>query len=344
MWKKNNIQLLLITVVGIFFLSFIRSKSEQSLFIVPAKWPEPVYDFSKNKLSKEGFELGRILFYDPGISRDKTISCASCHLQYTGFTHVDHNVSHGIEDRKGTRNSPVLINLAWNSTFHWDGGVNHLEMQPLNPIQHQAEMDNKLQNVLDYLNGSLKYKALFFDAFGDSTVNTKNFLKAMTQFTVSLVSSNSKYDKVMRGEEKFTTQEKNGHKLFKQHCNSCHKAPLFNINSFKSNGLPIDSVYKDVGRFAITHVPSDSMLFRVPTLRNIQHTMPYMHDGRFKKLKDVLEYYNDGIDHQTRYLSTELRRDLNLSDNDKKDLLAFLYSLTDYTFLYDKRYSYSKIP
>lgn len=308
---------------------------------MPAKWPDQVYDFSKNEITSEKFELGRKLFYDPGLSRNGTISCASCHLQYTGFTHVDHNVSHGIEDRKGTRNAPALINLAWNKTFHWDGGVNHLDMQPLNPIQHPAEMDNKIQNVLDYLNNSTKYKTWFYKAFGDSTANTKNFLQAMAQYTVSLVSSNSKYDKVMRNEEKFTEQEKNGYKIFRKHCNSCHQAPLFNVNEYKSNGLPIDTIFRDFGRYAITHIPSDSMLFRVPTLRNIKHTMPYMHDGRYKKLKDVIEYYTSGIDHDSNYLSRELQKEINLNESEKKDLIAFLHTLTDYTFLYDKRFSFS---
>ena len=107
---------------------------------LPDKWPTPVYTFATNPLTEEGFQLGRKLFYDPNLSRDQTISCASCHLQYTGFTHVDHNVSHGIEGRKGTRNAPALINLIWNSSFHWDGGVNNLEVQPINPIQHNATL------------------------------------------------------------------------------------------------------------------------------------------------------------------------------------------------------------
>ena len=116
--------------------------------MIPKKWPEPVYQFENNPLSEEGFRLGRDLFYDVNLSRDKSISCANCHLQYTGFTHVDHKVSHGIEGRKGTRNSPVLINLIWNNSFHWDGGVNHIEVQSINPIKHPAEMDNTLKNVL----------------------------------------------------------------------------------------------------------------------------------------------------------------------------------------------------
>ena len=132
----------LLIALGVMLASFRLAIDTNPLILeLPDKWPTPVYTFATNPLTEEGFQLGRKLFYDPNLSRDQTISCASCHLQYTGFTHVDHNVSHGIEGRKGTRNAPALINLIWNSSFHWDGGVNNLEVQPINPIQHPAEMD-----------------------------------------------------------------------------------------------------------------------------------------------------------------------------------------------------------
>jgi cytochrome c peroxidase len=186
---------------------------------IPKNWPKTVYSFQNNPLTEEGFQLGRKLFYDPILSRDSTISCASCHLQYTGFTHVDHTVSHGIDGKKGTRNAPVLINLAWNSTFHWDGGVNHLEVQGINPIQHPAEMDEKLENVLKKLNATSIYPALFKNAFGSDKITTSTLMKALTLYTVSLVSADSKYDKVMRKEKgvHFSEQEKNGLKLFRNH-------------------------------------------------------------------------------------------------------------------------------
>jgi cytochrome c peroxidase len=305
-----------------------------------ADWPKPVYDFAQNPITEEGFQLGRKLFYDPQLSRDNTISCANCHLQYTGFTHVDHAVSHGIDGRKGTRNSPVLINLAWNSSFHWDGGVNHLDMQALNPIEHVAEMDNSLENVLAYVNGSKEYRAAFFNAFGDSVATSKTLLKAFSQFTTSLVSSNSKYDQFLRGEVDFSEQEKNGLKLFDAHCNACHTAPLFNSNEFASNGLPIDSLYNDLGRYGITKVGADSLKFRIPTLRNIEHTYPYMHDGRFRKLREVVNYYVVQLDRTNPYLSDKLKKKMTLSDTDQKDLIAFLCTLTDRTFLYNERFRF----
>ncbi|OFZ17830.1 MAG: cytochrome-c peroxidase [Bacteroidetes bacterium RIFCSPHIGHO2_02_FULL_44_7] len=307
----------------------------------PGDWPEPMYNFADNPFSEEGFELGRKLFYDPELSRDKTISCATCHLQYTGFAHVDHNVSHGIEGRKGTRNAPALINLIWQSSFHWDGGVNHLDAQAINPITHPAEMDNTLENVLDYLRSSMEYKVLFHDVFGDSSATSRALFHAISLYTTSLISSDSKYDQYMRNEIEFTDQEKKGLQLFRTHCAVCHREPLFQTNGFASNGLSMDSNYRDVGRFAITHQGRDSMHFKIPTLRNIEVTFPYMHDGRFRKLREVLDHYAS-IRLDQKYLNPELQKRIALSPEDKKDLIAFLYTLTDRKFLYNPRLSFPR--
>ena len=303
--------------------------------VAPKKWPKPLYNPQKDNTQ---FELGKKLFYDPKLSRDGTISCANCHLSFTAFTHVDHAVSHGIDGKKGTRNSPVLINLAWNNTFHWDGGVNHIEMQTINPIQHPLEMDNSLENVIAYLYSNTEYKTLFYKAYSDSAASTKKMFRAFAYFNSQLISSNSKYDRYKNKELKLSKQEKNGMKLFKNNCNSCHTAPLFNSNIYASNGLSIDSNYNDLGRYTITNIGSDSLKFRVPTLRNIEHSYPYMHDGRFNSLREVLDHYTNNIDTNNPYLSQELRKKIVLSDNDKKDLIAFLKTLTDKEFLYDKRF------
>ena len=339
----NKILLLVLALSTCVLISFRDNVFVNSYTVsVPENWPQPVYSFADNPMTEDGFQLGRQLFYDPVLSRDNTISCASCHLQFTGFTHVDHNVSHGIEGRKGTRNAPALINLAWNTSFHWDGGVNHLEVQSINPIQHVAEMDNSLENVLDYLQTSPKYQQLFYAAFGDSLIDSKRMLKAFAQFTVSLVSSNSRYDQYMRKEVDFTPQEKNGLKLFRKNCASCHTEPLFNLNKFASNGLEIDTAFNDVGRYTITHLAEDSLKFRIPTLRNIEHTFPYMHDGRFRKLKEVIDHYTEGIDIDGKYLSPELRKRISLNSDEKKDLISFLYTLTDKEFLYNPRFGFPR--
>ena len=342
---SNRIFLLILSIITLIIWSF-RQTNEPTILVfeVPKKWPKPHYDFSKNPITQEGFELGRKLFYDPILSRDSAISCASCHLQYTGFTHVDHNVSHGIDGRKGTRNSPVLINLAWNKSFHWDGGVNHIEVQGLNPIQHPAEMDNTLEGVIKRLQKSNVYPQLFEKAFGNKEITTAKIMKALTQFNLSLVSSNSKYDQVMRKEkgDTFSAQEKNGLSLFRKNCTTCHTEPLFTNTFYASNGLPIDTLLKDYGRYGITHDSKDSILFKIPTLRNIEFTFPYMHDGRFKKLKDVLLFYSEGIDPKAKNLHPKLQKKLAFNENEKKDLLAFLYTLSDKEFLFNKRYSFPR--
>lgn len=340
---KNRAVFILLLITSTFICSFTSGLFRTSIqFEVPKNWPKPHYNFKKNPLTEEGFQLGRRLFYDTKLSRDNTISCSSCHLQYTGFTHVDHAVSHGIDGRKGNRNAPALINLAWNSSFHWAGGVNHLDVQAINPIQDKNEMDQPLDSVLHYLNQSPSYRKQFYIAFGDSVISTADLLYAITQFTVSLVSAESKYDAYINGETKFTEQEENGLRLFNEHCNSCHTAPLFNSNKYKSNGIPIDSIYHDLGRYSITKNPKDSLLFRVPTLRNIQYTEPYMHDGRFAKLRDVIDYYSGGLDENTTHLSKELKNKFSLSGTEKKDLISFLYTLSDKKFLYNKRYSFPR--
>jgi cytochrome c peroxidase len=184
---------------------------------------------------------------------------------------------------------------------------------------------------------------MFYNTFGDSIVTTKKLLQAIAQFTVSLQTYNSKYDKIMRNEKDvlFTNHDENGHQLFKRNCESCHKEPLLTNNNFVDNGLPLDKDYNDYGRLKITQNPRDSFNFRVPTLRNIEFTYPYMHDGRFMKLRDVINFYTDGkIKRKT--LARELQKPIVLNENEKKDLIAFLLTLTDKEFLFNPKYSYPK--
>lgn len=331
----------LIGSIGILVVVFAFSRAIINTGDYLTTWPDPIYNFENNPKTEVGFELGRKLFYDPKLSRDETISCASCHLQYTGFAHVDHNVSHGIDGRKGTRNAPALINLIWNESFHWDGGVNHLEAQAINPIQHPKEMDNSLENVLNYVNSDQNYRSLFAQFSGDSLADTKSFLRAITQFVGSLVSCDSKYDMYVRGESELSTQELNGLELFKKNCDECHTAPLFMSNQFLSNGLPVDTNFNDVGRYAITLDPKDSFAFRVPTLRNIEYTFPYMHDGRFTTLSQVIDYYNSEVESSMTPHSNSLNM-INLSETEQKDLIAFLKTLTDRTFLYKEEFGFPK--
>ncbi|MFT5753827.1 MAG: cytochrome c peroxidase [Flavobacterium sp.] len=339
---KKITQLLGFGILFFGIYSFSKWYSTPIYLDIPKDWPKPVYDFSKNPLTEEGFQLGRNLFYDPILSRDNTISCASCHLQQTGFTHVDHDLSHGIEGRIGIRNSMTLMNLAWSKAFMWDGGVNHLEVQFIHPITSEVEMDETMENVVKKLQELPKYQELYKKAFGTNKITGQLTLKALSQFVVMLTTSNSKYDKVVRKEEKFTEMEQKGYNLFKQHCASCHKEPLFTSDSFENNGLAIDTTLNDFGRMRITQNVKDKQKFKVPTLRNAQFTFPYMHDGRFKNLNDVIKHYNSGII-KSKTLSKQLKKPMNLYDDERTELVAFLKTLTDKEFLFNPRFSYPKV-
>ena len=339
MKSKFNILLIIVSVL-VFSLAFTLLRSTPLYLQIPIGWPKTNYDFSKNPLTEEGFQLGRQLFYDPILSKDSTISCASCHLQATGFTHVDHSLSHGIDGKIGDRNSMTMMNLAWSKTFMWDGGVNHLDVQALNPITSPVEMNETLTNVVQKLQKSEKYKSLFVAAFGDEKITGQRVLKALSQFELLLVTANSKYDKVMRKEASFTDQEQNGYQLFKINCASCHTEPLFTNGTFQNNGIPLDTTLNDIGRQRVTEKSEDYMRFKVPTLRNIQFTNPYMHDGRFNKLTEVIKHYNSIV--VNKRLPKHLQKRMNLTDNERVDLVAFLLTLTDNEFLFNKRFAYPR--
>jgi cytochrome c peroxidase len=301
-------------------------------FVIPAGWPQPLYDFKSNPLTKEGFELGRKLFYDEKLSKDSTISCASCHQQFGGFATYDHNLSHGYNNTLTTRNAPSLQNLAWQKEFMWDGGIVHLDLQPLAPLTATNEMGETLQNVIAKLNKDTAYKRMFKNAFGSSLINTQRMNRALSQFVLMLVSSNSKYDKVMRGEASFILPEKLGYDIFKQKCISCHKEPLFSDFSYRNTGMKLDTTLNDYGRMKITHEKKDSLKFKVPSLRNVAITAPYGHDGRFFSLQNVYEHYRNKM-LVTENTDSLLLHKIPLSNYETGQLTAFLHTLTDTSFL-----------
>lgn len=311
-------------------------------FEKPKHFPKPHFNFKQEPLTEAKILLGRALFYDPILSSDNTISCASCHSPYNSFAHTDHDLSHGIHDQIGFRNAPALFNLAWQKTFMWDGAINHLDMQALGPISDPREMNETIANVVQKLNKKLLYKQLFYRAFGDSSATGAATLKALSQFQLTLVSGNSKYDRVKLKKEKFTAQEKKGYDLFLRNCNACHAEPLFTNFGFENNGLLVDSSLNDYGKYRITHKSGDSLLFKVPSLRNLQYTEPYAHDGRFKKIREVLNHYTDGIQNYPT-LSNPLKKRIILSSNDKTDLLAFLKTLNDSSFVFNPENKFPKI-
>ncbi len=307
-------------------------------FLIPKGFPTPEKNiFAKNKLTEEGFLLGKKLFYDASLSKDGEVSCASCHQQFAAFSTYDHDLSHGVHNSFSNRNAPALINLAWMKEWHWDGGINHLDNQPLSPLSAANEMGEKLDTVLMKIKADKNYSQLFVNAFGDANITTERMLKALTQFTGSLVSANSKYDKVKRGEAVFILPEEKGYEIFKTNCNTCHKEPLFTDNSFRNNGIPLNR-FGDAGRQGITQDKKDSLKFKVPTLRNIALTLPYMHDGRMQGLENVIDHYTT-LDTSTINLDPLLKKKICLSEKEKKQLAFFLYTLTDTSFTKNKRFA-----
>ena len=328
----------------ILILSFtIKKQLPEPLKInIPANFPTPVYDLSKNPITKEGFELGRKLFYDGILSRTGLVSCGSCHQASAAFIQADHDFSHGVEDQLGRRNSLPIFNALFKKSFFWDGGVPFLDFVPANPIENPVEMDEKMDHVIQKLNQSESYRALFKKAFDVDEIKTKEFLHALAQFMAAMISANAKYDKYVRKEGANLTQdEADGLKLFSTKCSSCHATDMFTDGSYRNNGLSIN-YNSDKGREEVTLVAADRGKFKVPSLRNVEFTGPYMHDGRFETLEEVLEYYDSGVQ-ESSTLDPLLKLDkqkpgIRLTKEEQKKIILFLKTLTDYEFLKDSRF------
>ncbi|WP_416440075.1 cytochrome-c peroxidase [Phnomibacter sp. MR] len=305
-------------------------------FTQPAGWPNAVYNFAENPLTEEGIALGKKLFYDGRLSKDGQFPCASCHQQDAAFGTFAHDLSHGFNNSHTLRNAPPLQNLAWYSEFHHDGGITHLDLQPLAPITNPVEMAETIDNVLNKLRADAVYRSMFTAAFGSDDINTKRMTQALSQFMLTMVSANSKYDKVMRGEATFNLPESLGYDIFKQKCASCHKEPLFTDLSYRNTGLSVDAVLQDKGRMRITQNPADSLKFRVPSLRNIMVSSYYGHDGRFFDVYQVLEHYNSGVINGPT-TDPLVKNKIPLSNFEKGQLVAFFTALTDSAFLKNKK-------
>ncbi len=307
-------------------------------FVVPAGWPQPVYDFKQNPLTTQGIALGRKLFYDGRLSKDGNFACAACHQQFAAFATYDHNVSHGFNNSFTRRNAPGLFNLAWQKDFMWDGGINHLDVQPIAPITDTLEMAENIDTVLNKLKTDTAYVRMFSAAFGDEKINTRRMTKALSQFMLTMVSANSKYDRVMRGEDSFYLPQRLGYEIFQKKCVACHAPPLFTDLTYRNTGLSVDPYLNDIGRMRITRKPEDSLKFKVPSLRNVLLTFPYGHDGRFYNLMDVFEHYRGGVV-VSPTTDALVKNKIPLSNFEIGQLKAFIYTLTDSVFLKDPAFS-----
>ncbi|GAA3522807.1 cytochrome c peroxidase [Aquimarina addita] len=312
--------------------------------IQPNEFPEIQYTVENNPITQEGFELGRKLFFDPGLSADGSISCNNCHQQSRGFADNSlHPLSIGINDQFGKRNAPALFNLAFRKEFFWDGGVTHLDFVPINALESEIEMGETLANVVAKLNRSDEYKSLFKEAFDIDSITSPRMLQAFSQFLVLMVSDNSKYDQYERNENgvTLTEEEQKGMQLFNEKCATCHSGPLFTDQSFRNNGL--SDTFSDTGRALITESSADEGKFMVPTLRNIEVTAPYMHNARFETLEEVLQHYANGVmDSET--LDIALRSENNrlgiaMTDSEQAAIISFIKTLTDDSFLTDSKFN-----
>jgi cytochrome c peroxidase len=313
--------------------------------LVPSNFPEMNYNLDNNPVTQEGFELGKELFYEGKLSANDAIPCAFCHEQAFAFTHHGHTLSHGVDDAVGFRNAQPMQNLAFQKEFMWNGSATHLDLQPLIPLTSDLEMGETLENVISKLEKESKYQKAFAAAFEDGQVNGENLLKALSQFMVMMISSNSKYDKFIREEDgvQLNQIESDGLSAFNAKCTTCHATDLFTDQSYRNNGLPINPRLNDKGRYDIFESDDDLYKFKVPSLRNIEKTFPYMHDGRFATLEAVLEFYDSGAVDNGNVDSGLLRSDnsygISLTSYEKESIIAFLKTLTDYEFLEDERFA-----
>jgi cytochrome c peroxidase len=307
-------------------------------FVVPANFPPVVQDIDNNYPTQKGFELGRKLFYDGRLSADGTVSCSFCHEQATAFTHHGHELSHGINDLEGIRNAPSIQNMAFQDNYFYDGASNSIQMLSIVPIHNPVEMNETLEGIAVKLKQDEGYVKLFNEAFEDQQISSGNILKALGQFMTMMVSANSRYDRYVRNEPGGTMNdiELRGLQLFRQNCATCHATDLFTDDSFRNNGLPPNANLNDKGREVVTGFTTDRYKFKVPSLRNVKLTAPYMHDGRFGSLQSVLNFYTTGV-RQSETLDPELQKNgslgIQLSQDEKQAIIAFLETLTDEEYI-----------
>lgn len=301
----------------------------------PSDFPRIEYSNEETPFTKDRILLGRHLFYDNDLSEDHRISCGSCHAQVHGF--ADHNTpkSFGIHGRLGKRNAPAIVNVAWMKNFMWDGGIRNLDVMSIAPLTDSNEMGLTLKDVVRRVSQKDKYRQLFKNAYGSDSIDEYRILVSLSQFMLQLISDNSKYDRVKRGQATFNSDEKAGYELFKGNCGNCHQEPLFTHHQFERNGVVHNQ--DDPGRYRITQLEEDRGKFKVPTLRNIELTYPYMHDGSILTLTDVIQGYNN-VD---RNLNPNVPN-FHLDSIETNQIMAFLKTLTDYTFI--SKYEFAEIP
>jgi cytochrome c peroxidase len=345
--KKNRRYLLMLPllILGLYSCAEEQYTPTPYALDLPSHFSEPKIPFD-NPLTVEGVALGRKLFYDPILSGDFTQSCSSCHQQSLSFAEAT-AVSTGITGAQGNRNAMPLINLAYHNRLFWDGRAFSLEEQLLEPVPNAIEMNLPWIVAMDRLNQHADYPSLFKQAFGSEYIDSTQVTKALAQFLRTLISGNSRFDQYILGQAALTPQELHGMNLYTTeaadcfHCHPFEERFQFTTFSFMNSGLDKEGEFQDSGLGGIVANPNLIGAFKVPTLRNIAQTAPYMHDGRFATLQEVIDHYDMGgqpsatIDPLMKHVGTGL----NLSAQEKEALIAFLLTLTDTEFLSNPAFS-----
>lgn len=338
-------QFLGIVLLSILFIScendsyeLIPKKDKEIILVQPEGFPEKAYVGQQNPLTENGVALGKKLFEEGRLSADNLVSCSFCHMQEYAFTHHGHDLSHGVYDQVGMRNTPALQNLVWIKEYFYDGASNNLEMASLVPIHNELEMAETMPSIVKKLENDIAYQQMFLDAFGSTQVTSAGILKALAQYMSVLVSAESTYDLWKKEPIKYplSSDEVQGYQLFQQKCSSCHSGALFTNQSFINNGLPPNPRINDLGRETVSGDPNDRYKFKVPSLRNVDYTAPYMHDGRFRTLESVLRFYNEGMVHSEtidEQLVNDGRIGIPMTAEEQRLIIAFLKTLSDKNFI-----------
>ena len=324
---RTRIPALLFGALGLLLLLSPQSSLSQEPSLALGQLPNvPVP--SHNLQFQAKVELGKLLFFDPRLSKDGSVSCASCHVPSKGFSDPG-QFSLGVGGKQGGRNAPAAMNAAYNQLQFWDGRAGSLEEQALGPIQNPIEMAETLEGVVKKLKKVKAYRNRFQDVFGED-VSADGIAKAIAAFERTLISTNSPFDRFIAGDKSALSESaQRGFELFqgKARCVLCHNGPNLTDNKFHNIGVPQTGPLKeDVGRHAVTKRESDRGAFKTPSLRSIALSAPYMHTGDFKTLEEVTEFYNRGgeaVKGKDLFMTA-----LNLTDEEKKDLGEFLKSLT----------------
>lgn len=253
------------------------------------------------------------------------------------FTTFEHDRSHGVNNTHTLRNAPALFNLAWHKNFNQDGGADDLQQLYQQHISSPTVLGENTANIVNKLKADAEYKRMFVSAFGNDNITADKMFNALSQYVISLVSANSKYDRVKKGEISFTAEERNGYAVFEAKCGSCHREPLFTDLSFRNNGLEPDISINDLGRSKITGQDSDRLKFRVPSLRNLELTSYYGHDGRYSIFRMMIQHYRFGVT-QSASLDALLTNGIQMTNSEENNLVAFLRTLTDSAFVNNPRF------